>query len=94
MNWRRFWRRLIAGLVDWILALVCGVTGGVLVEIGYIYFGGPEFVYYLGGGALFSAAITGFCFVVLMMHLAFGFQVAKKGWTPGHRLMAPAGRER
>ena len=81
------WRRLTAGLLDWILALVCGVIGGVLAEIGYIYFGDLWFVGYLGGGAILSAAITGFCLVVLMTHLAFGLQVVNKGWTPGHKLM-------
>ena len=81
------WRRLIAGLLDWFIALVCGVTGAVLAEIWQMYFGYAWFTQYLGGGAILSAAITGFCFFVLVTHLAFGFLVANKGWTLGDKLM-------
>ncbi len=82
-----FWRRLIAGLLDWLLALICGVIGTVLVAVAYLYFGFLSYAMYSIFRHEFHLAVTVFCFVVLMTHMWFGFRVAMKRETLGDRLM-------
>ena len=80
------WRRLIASLVDWIVAVVSGIIGAALVQVEYALSGFRPFAENLVNGVTVWS-IPGFLLVVLATHLAFGFVISWKGGTLGHRLL-------
>jgi len=78
------WRRLVAGLVDWVVAIVAGMVGGVLVQVEYALSGSRPFAENFVSGVTVWA-IPGVLLVLLATHLAFGLLVSSTGRTLGQR---------
>ena len=74
------WRRLIAGLVDWLLVIVWGLLAAVSVAVAIATTGLFNEYYLLYFG--FQVA----CVVVVLMQVLVVFRVSSKGDTLGHRL--------
>lgn len=79
-------RRLIASLLDWVVALVSGIVGSVLVQVSWAFSEPRPFEENLVSG-ITVWAIPAFWLVVLMTHVALGCMVSSKGDTLGHRLL-------
>ena len=74
------WRRLIAGLVDWLLVIVWGLLAAVSVAVAIATTGLFNEYYLLYFG--FPVA----CVAVVLRHVVAVFRVSSKGDTLGHRL--------
>ena len=74
------WRRLIAGLVDWLLVIVWGLLAAVSVAVAIATTGLFNEYYLLYFG--FQLA----CVVVVLRQVLVVFRVSSKGDTLGHRL--------
>ena len=74
------WRRLIAGLVDWLLVIVWGLLAAVSVAVAIATTGLFNEYYLLYFG--FPVA----CVVVVLRQALVVFRVSSKGDTLGHRL--------
>ena len=82
-------RRLVAGFVDWVVAMVIGAVGGLFVSIGFIVLASvmrdPH------GGANMASVGATFLYppatfaVATLVHLFFGIRASRRGDTPGHR---------
>ncbi|MCY4475971.1 MAG: RDD family protein [Chloroflexi bacterium] len=84
------WRRFMAGLIDWVLALIGGAVGGVFVAIGFLVFavfahdpyGGANFAPLAAMALYFPASWV----VATLILLFFAYRSSNRGATPGHRL--------
>ena len=79
------WRRLIAGLVDWLLVIGWGLFAGVSVAVATRLFCClPNII-----SSKFRLLYFGFpvaCVAVVLRHVVVVFRVSSKGDTLGHRL--------
>ena len=74
----------MAGLVDWLVAVVAGMVGGVLVQVEYALSGSRPFAEnFISGVTVW--AIPGVLLVLLATHLALGLLVSSTGRTLGQR---------
>ena len=89
-GWRYYgfalvWRRLIAGLVDWLVALGWGAGLGTLAAIFFGLLNVSSFrLIFILGLIFLGFPIT--CVVVLWKQAATAFRISSKGDTFGHRL--------
>ncbi|MCY4475970.1 MAG: RDD family protein [Chloroflexi bacterium] len=85
------WRRFVAGLIDWVLALFGGAVGGVFVAIGFIVV--ATIVHDDTDGANMSLVGAVFLYypaswvVATLILLLFAYRSSSRGDTPGHRLV-------
>ena len=82
------WRRLIAGLVDWLLVIGWGLLAVVSIAFATAtagLFSEYSFQENFGTG-LFYFAFPVACVVVVLRHVVAVFRVSSKGDTLGHRL--------
>ena len=84
------WRRFVAGLIDWVLALIGGAFGGVFVAIGFVVF--AVFMHDPYDGANFAPLTAMFLYfpaswvVATLILLFFAYRSSNRGTTPGHWL--------
>ena len=76
----------MGGVVDWVVAIVAGMVGGVLVQVEYALSGSRSFAENFVSGVTVWA-IPGVLLVLLATHLVFGPLVSWKGRTLGHRML-------
>lgn len=80
------WRRLMAGLVDWIVAFGVGILGIPFVQLVWALSDRGSFLGNLFGGVTVWS-IPGLLLAAMVTHVAFGLLMWSKGSTPGHGLM-------
>ena len=82
------WRRLIAGLVDWLLVIGWGLLAVVSIAVATAtagLFSEYSFQANFGAGLLYFAFPVA-CAAVVLRHVLVVFRVSSKGDTLGHRL--------
>ena len=86
-EYARVWRRLIAGLVDWLVAIVLGFVAAALyaVPTTFVVWGDYSFNANFFSGMMYFGAPVGYG-VMVVWHVVIAFRVASKGDTMGHRL--------
>ena len=86
-EYARVWRRLIAGLVDWLVAIVLGFVAAALyaVPTTFVVWGDYSFNANFFSGMMYFGAPAGYG-VMVVWHVVIAFRVASKGDTMGHRL--------
>ena len=86
-EYARVWRRLIAGLVDWLVAIVLGLLAAALyaVPTTFVVWGDYSFNANFLSGMMYFGAPVGYG-VMVVWHVVIVFRVASKGDTMGHRL--------
>ena len=86
-EYARVWRWLIAGLADWLMAIVLGLLGAALyaVPTTFVVWGDYSFNANFFSGMMYFGAPVGYG-VMVVWHVVIAFRVASKGDTMGHRL--------
>ena len=86
-EYARVWRRLIAGLADWLVAVVLGLSAAALyaVPTTFVVWGDYSFDANFLSGMMYFGAPVGYG-VMVVWHVVIAFRVASKGDTMGHRL--------
>ena len=86
-EYARVWRRLIAGLVDWLVAIVLGFSAAALyaVPTTFVVWGDYSFNANFLSGMMYFGAPVGYG-VMVVWHVVIAFRVASKVDTMGHRL--------
>lgn len=82
------WRRLIAGVVDWLLVIGWVFVAVVLIALATAtagLFSEYSFQTNFGAGLLYFGFPVA-CFVVVLRHVLVVFRISSKGDTLGHRL--------
>ncbi len=82
-------RRLVAGGVDWVIAIAWGGLAGLLGAIGFYLIFNPTHGIQIGAGLIYvfpSVALI----VIASIHVMSGLMVSSKGVTFGHRLRVVA----
>ena len=82
------WRRLIAGLVDWLLVIGWGLFAGVSIAVAtataLLFIEYSFQVNFVAGLLYFGFPVA--CVAVVLRHVVVVFRVSSKGDTLGHRL--------
>ena len=79
-------RRLMSGLVDWVVAFVMGFIGVPFVQVVWAFFELGSFERNLVSG-ITVWTIPAFLLIVMVTHVVYGFRISTSGKTLGHRLM-------
>ena len=79
-------RRLMSGLVDWVVAFVVGFIGVPFVQVVWAFFELGSFERNLVSG-ITVWTIPAFLLIVMVTHVVYGFRISTSGKTLGHRLM-------
>ena len=79
-------RRLMAGLLDWMIAIAWGALAGLLAAIGFYLIFNPTHGLQIGAGLLYAFPPVAFL-IITLTHVTAAFMISSKGASFGHRLV-------